>query len=507
MSQGGSTNRARHDQSYLLTPPPDDEHECAWQEYAKAQEQELQELKAKVVELTAKLEVSTAKIDTLVKLKEGNKSERRKSPKMPPPVVVKKSPEEVKQARRAASELREMKLETEVVPVSVPPEACHCPQCGNEKLRDAGSKPSTVYEYIPGYFRRRIYQRQTVSCRCGHIVTAPAPDRVGEKTRYAPSFVAHLIVSKCMSSMPQYRLEKEYRNLGIPISRSTMCSLFHRGARELKPLYEAALALVPKATDVHADETTIRQFGLDKKAYIWDFVTPELIVYCYANSRSGETPSQVLGDSQGRLVVDQHTGYNAVTKPGKRIRAGCLAHARRRIFECRELIEAREALGIISDIYKIERNAKAAAIIGTAEHLELRKLHSRLLFAKLLCWGRKHRAHFEPKSPMGRAIRYLLKNFRELGRFLRYATIPPDNNVAESGLRRVAVGRDAFLFVGNEQAGHDLAALYTLVASCEKNGVNPVAYLTDVLIRIQKHPQSRIEELLPHRWKPPNPAG
>jgi hypothetical protein len=89
------------------------------------------------------------------------------------------------------------------------------------------------------------------------------------------------------------------------------------------------------------------------------------------------------------------------------------------------------------------------------------------------------------------------------GLFLRYATIPPDNNIAEAALRRVALGRANFLFVGNEAAGQDLAVLYTLVASCEKHGRDPIEYLTDVLIRVQSHPANRIVEILPHRWKPP----
>jgi transposase len=100
----------------------------------------------------------------------------------------------------------------------------------------------------------------------------------------------------------------------------------------------------------------------------------------------------------------------------------------------------------------------------------------------------------------------VLKNRRALGCFLRYATIPPDNNNAGAGLRRVALGHSNLLFVGSEESGHDLAVLYTLVASCEKNGVNPVAYLTDVLTRVQNHPASRIEELPPHRRKPPDTA-
>ena len=481
----------------MLVPPPDnDAHDCGWKQYARAQDTKLAEVTAKLDEVQGQLAAVMRKIN-------GPKSEQRARHKLPPPVPPKAEPAQTAKKRQATAALWSTKVETEVVPVPVPKEQCRCPECGNTELRRVGQgKPSTVYEYVQPHFRKRVYRRETRSCRCGYIVTASAPERVGEKTRYAPSFVAHLVVNKCGDSIPQYRLEKAYRNVGIPISRSTMCDLFHRAADELRPLYTAALALVPKASDVHADETSIRQMGLKKKAYLWDFVTPALVVYRYALSRSGDTPKEVLGDSTGRLVVDQHTGYNVVTKPGKRLRAGCLAHARRKIYEQREHPEAKEALDLIGEIYVIEQQAKRDGLAGTDAHLELRQRHSRPLFARLLRWGHRHKNAFEPRSAMGRAIRYLLKNFRELGRFLRYATIPPDNNVAEAALRRVALGRSNFLFVGNEESGHDLAVLYTLVASCEKHHLNPIAYLTDVLVRVQKHPATRIEDLLPHRYKP-----
>ena len=329
---------------------------------------------------------------------------------------------------------------------------------------------------------------------------------MGEKIRYAPSFIAHLIVNKCGDTNPQYRLEKTYRNLKIPMSRSTMCSLVHRGAEELTPLYNEMLKDVPAAADVHADETSARQQDLDKRAFMWTFVTPTFVVYRYATTRSGSVPEGVLGDSTGRLVVDQYTGYNKVTSAGRRQRAGCLAHARRKIFEQKEHPEAAEALDLISEIYKLEADAKAASIIGTDAHLQMRVSKSRPLFAQLLCWGRRHRGSFPPRSGMGRAIGYLLKYFRELGVFLRHATIPPDNNIAEASLRRIALGRSNYLFFGHENAGQNFAVLYSLVASCEKHGVNAIDYLTDVLIRVQKHPASRIQELLPDQWKPPDAA-
>jgi transposase len=475
-----------------LVPPPDDEHDCGWKAYAKAQEAKLVEMSEKIAALERRF---------LEK-----KSERRKRSKLPPPVPPKKDPAAAADARAKTQEFH-ARLDTEVVPVPVPDAKRTCAHCGNDKMRSVGAgKPSVVYEYVQPHFRKRVFRRETLSCRCGHIVTAPAPDRVAEKTRYAPSFIAHLIVTKCGDSIPQYRLEKAYKNLGIPMSRSTMCALLHRGGRELAALQNAATAIVPRAPDVHADETSMRQQDLEGRAFFWVFVTADLVVYRYAADRSGETPKKILGDSQGRLVVDQHTGYNVVTKPGKRTRAGCLAHARRKIFEQREHPETKEALDLISEIYIVERDAKEAGITGTDAHLALRNERSRPIFARLLCWGRRHRGSFEPRSAMGKAIRYLLRHHRALGCFLRFATIPPDNNLAEASLRRIALGRSNYLFVGNEEAGHNLAGLYTLVASCEKNGVNAIAYLTDVLTRVQSHQASRIEELLPHRWKPPGIA-
>lgn len=480
-----------------MVPPPDDGHDCGWKAYAKAQAEEL-------AKQQAKLEAMKDQLEALERRVLGKKSERRKSSKMPPPLKKHSDPQAAARKREENRALLDARLEKETVPVPVPPEDCTCPKCGANDMRRVGNgKPSTVIEYVQPHFRKRTYLRETRACRCGHMVTAPAPDRVGEKTRYAPSFVAHLAVSKCSDSFPQYRLEKAYRNIGIPMSRSTMCDLLHRGADVLRPLYDAALKLVPKAADVHADETSIRQLGLDKRAYIWDFVTPDLVVYRYAPSRSGDVPKKVLRNSNGRLVVDQYTGYNAVTQPGKRTRAGCLAHARRKIYEEREHPEAEEALDIIRQIYVVEDDAKLAGIVGTDEHLALRRARSRPLFARLLLWARRLRDTFEPSSGMAKAIRYILKYWRALGCFLRHATIPPDNNIAEAALRRVALGRSNFLFVGSEQAGHDLAVLYTLVASCEKHGISPIAYLTDVLTRVPTHPRRRLAELLPHRWRPP----
>src|SRR5690606_28262324 len=128
---------------------------------------------------------------------------------------------------------------------------------------------------------------------------APAPDRVGEKTRYDASFIAHLVTYKCRDSIPFYRMATAYNSIGIPISRSTMTTLFYRAAEELRALHDAAFRMVRLSLDVHADETSFRQQDIDKRAFVWGFVTSEVTAYRYAATRSGGIPVEVLGESEG----------------------------------------------------------------------------------------------------------------------------------------------------------------------------------------------------------------
>jgi transposase len=148
----------------------------------------------------------------------------------------------------------------------------------------------------------------------------------------------------------------------------------------------------------------------------------------------------VLGDSTGSLVVDAYTGYNEVTRP-----------ARRKFFEARTTApEGEEALAIITEIYRVEQEAKAAGISGTAAHLAMRQERSRPLMDRFFCWLEEQKPNHVPKSPMGKAIRYALGNWQALTRFLDDANSDPDNNKAEGALRRVAFGRKNFLHVGPE---------------------------------------------------------
>lgn len=477
--------------------PPLDDHDCGWKTYAE-------QLRAAHDKSIADIREQLAEVKRLLYARKSEK--RRKSTKLPPPLPPDPvDPTTIPATRAKARAQRRAAMPTETVEVAVPDGERTCPVCPDQPtLKPSGATTSEVVDFVRAHLRRRIFRRETLACTCGHIVAAPAPVRFGDKGQFGAGLVAHLVVAKIGHAIPQNRLTTAYRELGLDLPRQTACDLLHRAATMLTPLYAAALALVPAAVDVHADETSMRQHDRTGKAYLWSFVTPELTVFRYATTRSGSVPAEVLGDSPGRLLVDAYTGYNAVTSTGRRVRAGCWAHVRRKIFDLLAHPEVPAVLDLIAALYRIERAAKKAGILGSAEHAVLRATQTRPIMALIFRWARFHRPVHEPRSAFGRAIRYLLNNCAALTLCTRHPSLPLDNNKAERSLRRAAMGRANFLFVGHEESGHRHAVLYTLINSCQQNGKNPVDYLTDVLTRIDEHPAKQIVDLLPHRWRPPD---
>lgn len=475
-------------------------HHCPWREEA--------------LELRAQLAVVKEQLEKLQRHVFGRRSEKM------PPVSEElrrekpKDPERTR-ARRQKNAEKKRGLPERKILHPVPPEQRHCPVCGGTELRPLGEgKTTTVFEHVAARIEKQVHVQEVLACRCGDGVrTAEGEPKVIDKTQYGPGLLAHTIVSKCADCLPLYRQAKQYRRMGVPISRSTLTDLFHRGAELLSSLSGRLVELVPEQPVVQGDETVIRvqAKGKCRKGYLWTFLTwmmvagrrVEIISYRFSPTRSGETPAEVLGFSKGTLVVDGYTGYNAVTTPAGRDRAGCLAHARRRFFEALGTApEAQEAMALIRAVYRVEHDAAERGIAGTPAHLVLRQEISRPLMERLESWMEQQQPRHLPKGPMGEALSYAKNNWPALCRFLEDAAIPPDNNASERALRAAALGRKNFLFVGTDQAGRNIAGLYALVATCEANGVNPVEYLTDVLIRIQIHPSSRLDELLPFNWKP-----
>lgn len=343
--------------------------------------------------------------------------------------------------------------------------------------------------------------REHVVCgACGCLAKGDAPVRVIDRGLYGPAFIARIVVHKLLDCVPLYRQVKAFKREGLHIARATLVDLFHLAAAVICALYDRLLERLRPARVVLADETSEKMQRVEKLGYVWVFATEQVIVYVFSPSRSGETPVRVLGDSKGVLLVDGYTGYNEVTVPERRVRAGCNGHARRKFANIDD-DDAKHILELYEEIWSVERETGALGIRGTPEHLALRRDRAGPAMQAIRDWCDQHVEDHAPKSAMGVAIRYIRNQYVFLTRFLDDVSIAPDNNLSERLLRIIALGRKNYLFVGHEQAGENSAKLASLLATCVLHDVNPQEYLADVLIRIQTHPASQIDDLLPDRWK------
>ena len=478
----------------------------------------VQSQQSTIEQLRNSIEKKDAEIAELKRMLFGKKSERMtgvdeeiKKRRKKNAGARKKDKKKSRNRRRRNREAKK-ELPTEEVVHEVAEEDCVCPHCGGTRFSDLGEgEVSYEYEYIPARIVRFKHIRKNKACACGqYIVTAPPPERVSDGVQYGPGFHAHVAVSKCSDSIPLYRQAKQFNREGVPVCRSTLCDLFHRSAELLSPLHKRIMELISKSPYVNADETPVPVQDNEKtrRAYMWDFIAGNMVGYMYSPSRSGETPVNVLGQSKGFLQVDAYSGYNQVTRPESRTRVGCIAHVRRYFWKAKETEpeNAQYVLDRILELYEVEYQAADEGILGTDRHLALRNAVSGLVMKELKQWLDEQEPVHPPKSPLGQAITYIRKNWESLNQFLKDPKLSLDNNISERHLRLIALGRKNFLFVGHDEAGENLAVLQTLVSTCELNGVNPQAYLTDVLIRTQTHPASRIDDLLPQNWSPPDDA-
>jgi len=396
--------------------------------------------------------------------------------------------------------------------------ACECgrPPADWKELTEGNATYET--HYIPGRFIRYKHIQQVLRCPCGAFHKAPMPARVVTGGGYTPEVTAHILTLKYADSIPYYRLEQQTAREGLSLPRSTMTDLTMDAATQLEPLYTRIGQLIREMDIVQADETWHRMQkptgkGTRGKAWMWVFLgevedsitrepTGHLLYYCFRTNRSGATPLQVLGGTKGKLVVDAYSAYSKVTNPKGRARAGCLVHARRRFFVAlvQGILEAQVAIDLIREVYRVEHDAKALGILGTAEHLALRQSRSTAAMNQLHDWLLTQQPLHGPASTLGSAVNYAVKNWASLCQFLSDAKLPPDNNRAELALRSVALGRKNYLFYFDETTGQKQAVLYSLISSCRANGVNPELWLADALRRIDKTPDEDLDALLPHRW-------
>jgi hypothetical protein len=211
-----------------------------------------------------------------------------------------------------------------------------------------------------------------------------------------------------------------------------------------------------------------------------------------------------LGEYSGKLQADAYSGYDEYFKKSGATEVGCHAHARRKFESALDSDPVRAARMMVlwGKLYDIERKAKDEKY-DSAQLLAVRQSQAKPILAEIKTILDEYKKQVLPKNPIGKAVTYSLNQWEALNRYTEDPTLEIDNNLAERTLRMVAVGRRNYLFAGSEEGAKRAAIIYSLVASCKLNGIDPFAYFKDVLERISTHPGSRIDELLPRNWKQP----
>jgi transposase len=406
----------------------------------------------------------------------------------------------------------------------VPPEERPCPDCGATR-QPFGEEVREQLEYVPASLIVLQHVRPKYACEAcqAHVVIAERLPEPIEKGLPGPGLMAHVAVSKYADHLPLYRQEGIFKRFGVDLSRSTMCDWMAAAAGLLAPVVKAMLTRVLMSEVVQTDDTTVKVQDHDGKGIktgrLWAHVGDHdhrYTVYDYTPDHSGDGPGRVFRGFRGYLQADACSVYDALFLGGKIVEVGCWMHARRKFYEARTSDPARShvMLAWVAGLYEVEDDAKLARkahpdwddAAWHAYRYELRLQRSRPLLETIHTWLRTERPKVLPKSPLGEAIGYALNHWGALIRPLEAGFLEIDNGASERALKPVALGRKNWLFAGSDEGGKTAATLMSLCTTCKDLGVDPFAYLRDVLDRVSTHPNSRIDELLPDRWKPAEPT-
>ena len=344
------------------------------------------------------------------------------------------------------------------------------------------------------------------------VIVAPKPALPIPKGLPGPGLLAHLIVSKYTDHLPLHRLERVYQRQGLFLHRSTLCDWLAASAQLLRPLYDLLVSAVLQSRALHTDDTTVKMQELVTHllrtarfwVYLGDAAHP-YNVFDFTVNHKRDGPQQFLANYQGYLHADAFSGYDGLYLPdpltaaARIIEVACNAHARRKFYEAHgsDALRSHQALAYYRQLYELERQAKD---FSDAQRLQMRQDLSVPILGQFHAWLEVQRPEVLPKSPIAEALGYALHNWTALVRYTEAGFLAIDNNVAEREMKRIAIGRKNWLFVGSPQGGHTAAVLMSFTSTCGRLGIEPWRYLRDVLDRLPSHPAGRLAELLPDEW-------
>jgi transposase len=388
-----------------------------------------------------------------------------------------------------------------------------------EQWKRIGEEVSRRLDYQPGkFFWQEIVRPKYVRRGQRQLppVMAPAPLFVVDHGLAAPGLLAQILVGKYCDHLPFYRQEQIFRQRhGVFISRQQMVQWTAQSVRLLSAISRCLKEQLQRSPYVQVDETPVRFQDPDLRGrcgqgYLWTGLVPGRgVVYEWHASRATRCLDSLLGpDYAGKIQCDGYGVYPAFAKNKDGITLfGCMAHMRRGFFEA--LDQAPKVAGWminqIGQMYGWEKQLRENRA-GPALRQAHRSAHSRMVMQRIGRALNKLQPRYLPQSPMGKAISYAVNQWSNLERFLEHGEVEIDNNKVENAIRPTAIGKKNWLFFGSEEAGERSAVIYTLIENCRMHGVEPYAYLKDVLERLPTMTNQQVAQLTPLNWKNAHPS-
>jgi transposase len=385
-----------------------------------------------------------------------------------------------------------------------------CPGCG-ELRSEIGRERSEQLEYIPPQYKVLVHERVKYACRkCQEqVAVAAKPPQPVEKGLPGPGLLAHTVLAKYGDHAPLYRQEDVHARHGIILRRSTLCDWIAAAADLVEPLYRRMGELVLESRIIWTDDTTVKLLdpllGRARTARFWAYLgdpRQPYSVYDFTDSRSRDGPQSCLQGYRGYLQADAYGGYDGIYAGGQVVEVACWAHARRKWHEARtsDPVRSHQALALIQRLYEVEEDCRQ---LQPEPRRAVRQERSLPLLAEFRAWLDESCADALPKSPIGQAAVYARNQWQALVRYCEDGELSIDNNAGERAMKVPALGRKNWIFVASRAGGRRAAILFSLVASCKVNQVEPWAYLRDLFSRLPALPSDSpelLDPLLPDRW-------
>jgi len=377
------------------------------------------------------------------------------------------------------------------------------PEIDTSQMIKIGEQVTETLEYTPASLvKKRTIRPKYINKKSEQIYIGQLPSRPIPKSIAEASLLSHILVSKIVDHLPFYRQSQMYsRDFGWKVNQSTMNDWFVKVSELLQPLYESLKAKVLSSTYIQADESPIKVLEYRENSgksppkkimqgYQWVYLSPKdkWVLFQYRKGRGKQGPKEMLANYMGYVQCDGYQVYDKIGQANNDIiLVGCWAHARRKFFEAKDNDPKRAnyALEIIQQMYKIdkEQDQNTEKIRNLADQLRL--------------WINEEAIKVLPKSPMGKAMNYFLRQWHKLEKVFEEPRLMLDNNWIENKIRPLALGRKNYLFAGSHKGAQRLAMMYSFFGTCKMHDINPREWLSDTLENIADHPINKIEELLP----------